>query len=54
MAALFAGGVVTGAILSFEMGLWAHAFGVACFLAFVASGYRAVLGGDILDSDRGT
>jgi len=28
---------------------WAHAIGVACFLSFVAFGYRAVLGGDILE-----
>ncbi len=29
---------------------WAHAIGVVCFLAFAAFAYRAVLGGDILDS----
>ena len=28
---------------------WAHAIGVACFFTFVAFGYQAVLGGDILD-----
>jgi len=27
---------------------WAHAIGVACFFAFLAFGYRAVLGGDML------
>jgi cytochrome bd ubiquinol oxidase subunit II len=28
---------------------WAHAIGVACFFVFLAFGYRAVLGGDILE-----
>jgi cytochrome d ubiquinol oxidase subunit II len=28
---------------------WAHAIGVACFLTFVAFGYRAVLDGEILE-----
>jgi cytochrome d ubiquinol oxidase subunit II len=30
---------------------WAHAIGIACFLSFVAFGYGAVLGGDVLSSD---
>jgi cytochrome d ubiquinol oxidase subunit II len=29
---------------------WAHAIGIACFFSFLAFGYRAVLGGEILES----
>ena len=32
---------------------WAHAIGVACFFVFFAFGYRAVVGGDILEPPSG-
>jgi cytochrome d ubiquinol oxidase subunit II len=32
---------------------WAHAIGVACFLGFILSGYRAALPVDVVDTSRG-
>jgi cytochrome bd ubiquinol oxidase subunit II len=49
-ARVAAAGLLAGiGFLTVAHASWAHAVGVACFLAFVAFGYRAVLGGDILD-----
>jgi cytochrome d ubiquinol oxidase subunit II len=31
---------------------WAHAIGVACFFAFILSGYRAALPADVVDAGR--